>query len=255
MELYPSGLTPAGYPADAAAAAAAAAALPLAVAGVVAGVVAAPSVPAEALPEDDMELLERILRDCHIGGGAAAAAAPAASLAADAAMQQGSLLAPNCALPVGQQVSSSPQMLPQQDVQKGVGSAAEAATATVEQWADEMVRQLQTCASAESARPLCASMLAAFRQQSCEGASAADAQRLRTLQGANGALLRGFRNIYQKSREAEVQRQRAEEANAALAAELARCQEALKASERQRGMLQYHLEIVSRAPGTAAGGM
>eukprot|EP00928_Gymnodinium_smaydae_P041130 TRINITY_DN27842_c0_g1_i1.p2 TRINITY_DN27842_c0_g1~~TRINITY_DN27842_c0_g1_i1.p2 ORF type:complete len:185 (-),score=53.30 TRINITY_DN27842_c0_g1_i1:184-714(-) len=160
-----------------------------------------------------MELLERILRDCSLHDGACDVAAlvpraAAASAAPPAQVQEADVLLP---------------------------------------WADEMVRQLQACASPEEARPRCAEVLAAFRrQQQLEASGAvAQAERLRILRGANGALLRGFRSLYQQGLEQDARRRCLEEANARLASELAACQESLETSERARGALQYHLQLTA----------
>lgn len=195
-----------------------------------------PAAAEEAQLEADMELLERILRDCHLGdvdgdAGAAAGATAAVPSAVPAA----------AALP------------------------SEATVAVpVQPWAEEMVRRLQGCNSPEEARDRSAELLLAFQQQQQQSfaASAAstlapgvDPERLQKLRGANSVLLRGMKHLYQRQKEQAAQRERAEAACTLMAAELARCQEALRVSERQKGMLQYHLQLASNVPGTAAGGM
>ena len=236
MELYPSGLVPEGYPTaglpptwlpqavDAAPAGASLVVdyLPKAPLQVpLAETQAAMSSIAEASPEEDLEFLERLLRECHIDGAIGAPTHPSGG--------------PPC-----------PAVAPD--------ARHDAALMQVALWADEMVRQLQGCASADEARPKCAEMLVAFHQLNGGGAEYS-ADRVRTLQGANSALLRGFRNMYHRHRELAAQHKRAEEAFVNLASELAKSQEALRASERAKSTLQYHLQFMSAGPTTAAGGM
>lgn len=212
MDCYPAGLAPSGYPQDG----------PTMVAEMnyklpSQGPIMPPPAPeAAALPDNDMELLEQILRECHLSdsAGRSAAAQPAAMAGASA----------SC--------SSAGQ------VQGEVNTAA----VTLEQWADEMVRVLQCCSSVEEARPKCMEMLAMFQQTMAQANP--DYQRLRTLQGANSALLRGFRNMYHRQREMTARQQQAEEENRRMAEELARCKEALQASERAKNALQYHLQLM-----------
>lgn len=186
---------------------------------------------------DDMELLERIMRECHLYDPAAPPAPePDARPQQGAPPQAGAARAPQASAPVAQ----APQAI-------SVHAAAPAALAP---WAQEMVQRLQGCASEEDASARCAEMLATFQQH-----AGAQPERLRMLQSANSVLLRGLRNLNQRHRDQTAKMQQAEHANAQLAAELERCQEALRASERARGQLQYHLQVMSVAPGTAAGGM
>lgn len=253
MELYPAGMTPAGYPTLGYEA------LPLA--GGLLTKLPQLDPAQEALPEDDMELLERILKECHLDSGGAAQLAttaahqvpqqaPAAVMAAAAASPSPALAAP------------APP-----NARSGAAAATPEALAP---WADEMVRQLNACTSVDEARLRCAQLLAAFHQETTTAATnaaqsdaaqqssaEASAQRMKTLQYANSALLRGFRNLYHQHREQAAQRTQAEESHARLQAQLAACQEALRVSERSKVNLQYHLQLMSTCPGTAAaaGGM
>jgi len=242
MELYPSGLMPEGYPS----AGLPPAGFPLPIDAPTAGILPTvgylPAVPlqyvatetqsaalsssASVSPEDDLVFLERLLRECHIEDDVATGAHWASSASGA-----------NAAAVVAPDARHDAALL----------------THAVAPWADEMVRQMQGCASADEARPKCAEMLVAFHSQT--GAADPNAERLRTVQGANSALLRGFRSMYHKHRELTAQHQRAEEAFVTLASEFAKCQEALRASERAKSTLQYHLQLMSVGPGTAAGGM
>jgi len=222
---YPAGLAPSGYPSQAGPTAMAELAYTRPAQGPILGA----SLPeaAQQLPEDDMELMELLglFRECHL--------------------HDTSVLRP----PVPSTASSQPSTtgsFPSMDAaQQGEANAS----ATLEQWADAMVGQLQCCSSVDEARPKCAEMLIAFQQRSAQ--SSVDATRLRTLQGANSALLRGFRNLYHRQREAAARQQQAEEENRQMAAELARCREALQTSERAKSALQYHLQLMGSTQGDA----
>jgi len=250
MDLYPSGLLPAGRPmADMSQG-------PVAF-DVPAGPVMPPAGQDAPLTIDDMEFLERVLRDCHLSDG------PQAQ--------------PN---QPPEQPSEQPQehqhrqqhlqeQEPSQSHQAPIGTAQVAATAAgpsggtapVEAmlpWAEELVGHLQACQSPDEARYRCAELLTAFagkQQGSAAAASAQQQERMRKLQGANSVLLRGFRSLYQKQQEAEARSRQAEEACTRMAAELARCQEQLHNAERAKGALQYHLQLMHTGPVTAAGGM
>jgi len=185
------------------------------------------------LSGDEMDFLERVLRECHLGDEG------------HSRFQQ------------------PPQPPPEvQRPQARVMSDALTLEAMAP-WADEMVGTLQGCASPEEARARCAQMLTSFaadqRQRGAAAsaqAASAQAERLRVLQGANHVLLRGFRSLHIKGREAEAKRQRAEEVCASMAAELQRCQEQVHGLERAKSALQYHLQVLGTKPlAAAAGGM
>lgn len=252
MELYPSGLMPAGRPFD--------------VGGEVPDVPILPSVGAPAsdpvlppvgsdapLSGNDMDFLERVLREFHLHDAAPARETPATSVAVGtAAAVATAVLAPAGAMLPGVPGAGA----------ETIGSrCAPDASSTVGPWADALLHRLQASQSPEEARQRCVELLAGFANASggppaTSGAASVQMEgRLRSLQGANSVLLRGFRSLYHKHQEAEARRQRAEEVCARMAAELARCQEQLSQSERAKGLLQYHLQLVSTGPSTAAGGM
>jgi len=215
---YPAGLTPSGYPSQAGPTAVAELAYTRPAQAPLIGA-SLPEAAAPALPVDDMELLEQILRECHLHDAAPVRPSP------HAAMQPSTMAFPSM-----------------ESAQSGSSAV------TLEQWADEMVRQLHSCSSIEEARPKCAEMLAAFQQRSGQR-SVIDSERMRTLQGANSALLRGFRNLYHRQREEAARQKRVEEDNRQMAAELAQCREALQASERAKAALQYHLQLMGSTQG------
>jgi len=111
-----------------------------------------------------------------------------------------------------------------------------------------MVRQLQGCSSVEEAVPQCRELLASVVQQQQlqqqRSEVAEDAQRLRTLQSANSALLRGFRNGYYRQRDMATKQKQLEEENQRLREELLRSQEALRGSERAKEALKCHLQLM-----------
>lgn len=193
----------------------------------------APSQPPD-LPEDDMDLLERILRECHLSD---AAAQPPGAEPSVEALERGfrECHLGNAAQPSGAAPSAPSGAAPPP-------AAAPTGPADFTMWADEMVQRLQTCACPEDAKRQCAEMLAIFHREKCGGS--AEAERMQKLQGANRVLLRGFRNLYRRLQELDARRKRAEEACARTAAELARCQEALHTSERAKATLQYHLTLM-----------
>jgi len=230
MDLYPAGLLPCCHPAAGPPPVAAAPAPVPPLAAVVAAVAPSPAEEEEAaLSSDDVDFLERILRDCHLDDRQAAPQAVAPPQVAAASQAAGTL---------------------------AEGSEA----AAVGPWADELVRRLLGCTSPEEARGRCAELLAAFRRdgiaaEATAAAAGPTAERLEQLRKTNGVLLRGLRSLHRRYREADAQRQRAEDACARMAAELAHCQEALRASERAKDNLQYHLQLMSSAPGITVGGM
>lgn len=205
-----------------------------------------------ALPMDDVELLAQILRDCHLHD----ASAPDE---ASRPVHQSTML-PCGGFPTHQPPADDVELLAQMLRDRHLHdapvrsaqsiSAPQSPIAPVEQWADEMTRQMSGSASVEEARAKLVALLGVFQ------ASAEQPERLHALQGANRVLLQGFRQLHARSRVLDAERRRAEETSAQLAAELARCQEALRASERAKGMLQYHIQLMDlRPPGIAAGGM
>lgn len=187
-----------------------------------------------ALPEDDMELLERIMRECKISDEMDAGGPP-----------------PSQSLtPQPSTASTSSSASPAQD--------AGVAPSTVDKWAEVMVRQLQGCSSVEEAVPQCRELLAGVVQQQLQvhqRGDPKDAQRLRTLQSANSALLRGFRNSYYRQRDMAAKQQQMEDENRRLREELLRSQEALKGSERAKEALKCHLQLMKCGPGPGAGDM
>lgn len=127
----------------------------------------------------------------------------------------------------------------------------------VEQWASEMMRQLQACPSVDQGHRTCAELMVRFQQQimaSSQQETHQNAEKMRVLQCANSGLLRGFRNLHNRQKELAAELRRTREANDAMAAELVRCQDALRTSERAKGALQYHLQIVG-LPGITVGGV
>lgn len=204
----------------------------------------APVAAAEADLADEMELLERIMRECNLCDPAGPSAPEPMAVAA-----------PRAAVATQVHVAGAPTgvLAAAQPAEAAVAPQAmfgHSATSSLAPWAEEMVQRLQGCSSTAEASARCAEMLATFQQR-----AAGDPQRMRRLQSANSVLMRALRSLNQRHREQLAQRQRAEEANKELAAELERCQEALRASERARGQLQYHLQVMGRSSGTAAGGM
>uniref|UniRef100_A0A7S1SBA4 Uncharacterized protein n=1 Tax=Alexandrium catenella TaxID=2925 RepID=A0A7S1SBA4_ALECA len=245
LNLYPMGMMPSGHPAAAQLLAPQAPPMPPGS--------AAQGGEEVALSSDEIDLLERILRDCHLDDGMAVptASAPQVGVAPGHAPAFGQAAAPA-------QAAALPQaMVPVQ----GSPQAPPAGTASGEQlavvpWADELVRRLLGCPSPEEARARCIEVLTAFRQQDAAAAAACpQAQRVQQLRSTNGVLLRGLRSLHRRHRDVDAQRLRAEEACARMAAELARCQEALRASERAKDNLQYHLQLMSSSPGITVGGM
>mmetsp|Transcript_120180 Transcript_120180/g.340232 ORF Transcript_120180/g.340232 Transcript_120180/m.340232 type:complete len:244 (-) Transcript_120180:168-899(-) len=243
MEVYPTGLLPTGVPFVAPG-------QPGSPVSTGLHLSTAPRAPKEvgesSLPSDDMELLAQILRECHLHDPSGAAASPISAPlpsqpeAAGAAVQADAL-SRTCHI--------QPAAVPLAATHQGDSTAC----VDLESWADEMLRRLQGCVSAEEAQPRAMELLAAFAQR--HGNQQAQSEKMMALQGANGVLLRAFRSMHSRSREVERQRRHAEEVNAQLAAELARCQEALRSSERAKGTLQYHLQLMSMQRGIAAGGM
>lgn len=203
---------------------------------------AAAAPPAEADLGDDMELLERILREFHLGDAAEPVIPqPPAPTPAAAVMPPQPVL-PAAGAPVGPGGALTSLSLE--------APAGPAAPASLAPWAEEMVQRLQLCGSPAEASARCAEMLATFQQR-----AGADTGRMQRLQGANRVLLRALRSLNERHRAQQAERERAEQSARQLAAELERCQEALRASERARGQLQYHLQVMSNTPGTAAGGI
>lgn len=184
------------------------------------------------LPLDDMELLARILCECHLSDGTSASAGPASvQLAVQVAAAQ---------IPNAVSVDA-----PQNCTAQG---AAE--------WAGEMMRQLQACPSVDLGNRKCAEVMLAFQQQiigASQQQTHQSCEKMRVLQCANSGLLRGFRNLHNRQKDLAGELRRTREANAAMAAELDRCQDALRASERAKGALQYHLQMVGQ-PCIAVGG-
>uniref|UniRef100_A0A7S1B1J5 Uncharacterized protein n=1 Tax=Noctiluca scintillans TaxID=2966 RepID=A0A7S1B1J5_NOCSC len=190
-----------------------------------------PSVSDEAvpLPVDDMDLLVQILQECHLQDTSHAVRA------AQPVVTEGPAYSPNLSNVLGILAADTPE---------------EKATppASLDQWTEEVMRLLGSCSSTQEAASTVRSVLGAFERQ------LGDPERTKALKFANSVLLRSFRNLHARRREADLQRERAAVANTALVAELARCQEALRASERATGYLQYHLQLMNTA-NTAAGGM
>jgi hypothetical protein len=120
-------------------------------------------------------------------------------------------------------------------------------------WADELVRQLQGCASPVEARAICADALSAFHHQqasaSCNSNSCPTAQRLQRLQGANGVIVKALKNVTAQHGRLQARCRQSEDENARLAEQLRICQEQLQASERANSMLQAHLQVMSSNSG------
>lgn len=257
MELYPEGLLPAGRPQPLDFVEAAGLQNSPGI-GALASEPVLPPVGSDApLSGDDVDFLERVLRECHLHDSTSAQVQPAQSQEQQPPMAPATPAAP-------------PVVGGQRPDAAGISGTrcTPAGSSAVEPWVDALLQRLQACRSPEEARQPCTELLVTFAGSVPGGAPAAHGlpamsgaasvqmeARMRNLQGANSVLLRGFRSLYHKQREAEAQRQRAEEACARLAAEFTRCQEQLQASERAKGLLQYHLQLVSTGPGTAAGGM
>eukprot|EP00448_Togula_jolla_P021970 CAMPEP_0170575348 /NCGR_PEP_ID=MMETSP0224-20130122/3815_1 /TAXON_ID=285029 /ORGANISM="Togula jolla, Strain CCCM 725" /LENGTH=210 /DNA_ID=CAMNT_0010898125 /DNA_START=61 /DNA_END=693 /DNA_ORIENTATION=+ len=116
--------------------------------------------------------------------------------------------------------------------------------------AAELVERLQGCASLDMARELCRQCLVAFHEQEsarCQATNsrrcatgAGDASvepchhhaRLQSLQGANRVIVRALRVLSERQRAASARMAEGEETVAQLHAELLRCREELRASER-----------------------
>lgn len=117
-------------------------------------------------------------------------------------------------------------------------------------WADELVRQLQHCTSAEEGRALCAEALVAFHRHQA-GACCSDPSRcphlarLQKLQGANRVIVQALRVLSERQRAMQTRCKQAEAANAHLAEQLRQCQEQLQASERAKANLQSHLQLMN----------
>mmetsp|Transcript_168090 Transcript_168090/g.539819 ORF Transcript_168090/g.539819 Transcript_168090/m.539819 type:complete len:221 (-) Transcript_168090:471-1133(-) len=194
-----------------------------------AGMVLPPSVADAALSGDEVDFLERLLRECSIGEVA-----------------------------VPQQPQTQPQPQPQHAAASSSPSSAMTTDMPMAAEAEEMVRRLQACQSPEEAQARCAEMLAMLAgnlESRQAAASVQQEERFRRVQGANGVLLRGFRSLYQRQREAQARALQAEEACIRVAQELERCQEQLHNSERAKSSLQYHLQLMNTAPGITVGGM
>lgn len=228
MDLYPAGFVPSGCPtvsqhltADPHVAMLEAS---LVIPGVRLPVASVPTGPfeEERLSTDDVELLERLLHGCHLTDVEA--------------------------------VSSS-------NIAQNVGALPSVSPSAIDPWAGEMVRRLHGCPSSEEARSRCAEVLVSFKQEHQNqhqainhgSSSGPEPERLRMLQGANRVLLRGFRNLYRRQCQMDSQRQAAEERYSNMAAELARTQEALRASERANASLQFHLQLMKSPLGMSAG--
>jgi len=190
------------------------------------------------LDNQDMDLLERILRDCHLDDSLEEAA-------------------------VASRVEPAPAHAPALPLPADVGS-----------WADEMMRQLQVCGSPEEGRARCAEMFAAFHQRSCQPQDqgrgvptapsftacsssgsccnpetpCAHSERLQKVQGANRVIVRAIRTLTQRHKELSERARCAESFAISAATELQRCQEALQTSERAKGTLQMHLSLMGSHP-------
>jgi hypothetical protein len=119
----------------------------------------------------------------------------------------------------------------------------------VDSWANQLVQQLQCCASVEQGRALCAEALLAFRQHQagscCSAATCPYGGRLEKLQGANKVIIRALRALSQRHVASQARVRQVEEANAHLAEQLRQCQEQLQASERAKANLQSHLQMMN----------
>lgn len=188
------------------------------------------SCPEEAvpLPVDDMDLLAQILQECHLEE-------TGHTVRAQSVVPEAPACPPHLSNVLGILAADSLEGKTTQPV-------------SLDQWTEEVMRSLGSCSSRQEAITTLRNVLGAFERQ------LVDPDRAKALKFANSVLLRSFRNLHARRREADLQRERAEEVNTALAAELARCQEALRASERAKGYLQYHLQLMNTA-NTAAGGM
>mmetsp|Transcript_515 Transcript_515/g.1403 ORF Transcript_515/g.1403 Transcript_515/m.1403 type:complete len:236 (-) Transcript_515:439-1146(-) len=129
-------------------------------------------------------------------------------------------------------------------------AAPAAAPSQAGKWAEELVRQLQSCSSPEQGQAICAEALAAFhKHQAGMGCGAAGActhaERLGRLQGANKVLVRALRAFLQRQAAAQARARQAEEANVRLMEQLRQCQEQLQASERAKANLQSHLQLMN----------
>jgi len=125
-----------------------------------------------------------------------------------------------------------------------------AAAVGVTPWADELVRQLQSCASAEHGRAICAEALLAFHKHqagTCCGdvSTSPHLVRLQKLQGANKVIVRALRMMSERQSATQARCRQAEEANLHLAEQLRQCQEQLAASERAKANLQSHLQLMN----------
>lgn len=240
MELYPAGMLPAG--------------LPTTLAKQEVHQLDVPALPLSAdlpLSGDDVDFLESLLRECHLGDGAPAEPRHEAQQPAPA---------PPTGQPAG--LPASPLQAPAAPPLSAPGAGQALPGAVASACADELLRQLQACASPEEARQRCAGLLTAFAGELQLGQASAAQQeqhaqeaRMRKLQSANSVLLRGFRSLHQRQREAQARCQQAEEACARMAAELARCQEELRSSERAKSSLQYHLQLMSTSQDIVVGGI
>jgi len=162
----------------------------------------------------DMDQLMQILQDCHLNEEELTGTSPAGVASS------------------GQNAEGSNQ-----------------ATSVVCAWADELVRQLQGCASPLEARAICADALSAFHRQqastSCGSNACPTAERLKRLQGANGVIVKALKNVTAQHGRLQTRCRQSEEENTRLAEQLRICQEQLQASERAKSMLQAHLQVMN----------
>lgn len=149
-------------------------------------------------------------------------------------------------------VASAPSSI----VQSQPASSA-AAGSDVGQWADELLRRLQSCASIDEGRALCTEALISFHRQQAstccgEVGTCAYAERLQKLQGANKVIVQALRVFSQRQASMQARCRQAEEANVHLAEQLRQCQEQLQASERAKANLQSHLQLMNSSLSEAA---
>jgi len=139
----------------------------------------------------------------------------------------------------------------------GTGLAPLGNSSSVGPWADELVRQLQHCCSAEEGRNLCAEALVAFQRHQAgtccnDPNSCPHLARLQKLQGANKVIVRALRVYSQRHNAAQARCRQADEANSLLGEQLRQCQEQLAASERAKANLQSHLQLMNSNLGESA---
>lgn len=186
--------------------------------------------PADIIGVDDIDLIERIFRECHISDDSPRVPSHANAMVED--------------------------MAPELSIGAACGSSTVAASCvqvvTPEYAADELLKQIQMCNSWQESHAKCVEYMVAFHQnqmaaviQQKEAEITSLRARLDKLHGANKVIVEGLRRLAAKHKDLQARCAQVDGFNTRASQALLQCREELLASERAKSMLQSHVQLMT----------